>query len=146
MKRREMVKAVAEPDKAGPYRAQIGGLQRERCEEILDLLDCLDRRVVPDGFSGKPPADGIDCTMCNFQDRPPGGLERDRPSRLGEGWLKTADGRLAASSRDPHNEPREAIKPRIEHHDACELEDAAECRKRQHAVRVIKSRTHPLCH
>lgn len=37
------------------------------------------------------------------------------------------------------------IEPRIEHNDASELEEAAECRHRQHAVRIIESRTHPVC-
>ena len=66
-------------------------------------------------------------------------------SRFHEGRVETADGRLAAYSRDPNDEPREAIEPRIEHNDARELEEAAECRHRQHAVGIIESSTHPVC-
>ena len=39
MKLREMIQRVDEADEAGAYRAQIGGFQRERFEEVLDLLD-----------------------------------------------------------------------------------------------------------
>ena len=144
MKLREMIQRVAEPDEAGPDRAQIGGFQRQRFEEVLDLLDRFDRRVVLDGFTGEPAADCIDRTVRDLQDRPPGGLERDRSSRFGEGRLETADGRLAARSGDPNDEPREVIEPRIEHDDARELEDAAECRQRQHAVRIVELGTHPV--
>ena len=96
MKLREMVQRVDEADEAGAYRAQIGGFQRERFEEVLDLLDRFGRRIVGDGFAGEPPADRIDRTMRDLQDRPPGGLERDLPSRFHEGRVETADSRLAA--------------------------------------------------
>ena len=96
MKLREMIQRVDEADEPGAYRAQIGGFQRERFEEVLDLLDRFGRRVVRHGFAGEPAADGIDCAMSDLQDRPPGGLERDLPSRFHEGGLETADSRLAA--------------------------------------------------
>src|SRR5262249_9588033 len=76
VKRRAMVEGVAEPDKSRPDRAQIGGFQRERLEEVLDLLGPLDVWLVLDGFAGKLPADGIDCASGDPQDRPPGSLER----------------------------------------------------------------------
>ena len=65
---------------------------------MVDLPDRFDRRVVPDGVTDKPAADGVDRTMSKLQGRPPGGLERDCPSRLGEDRIETADGRLAALS------------------------------------------------
>ena len=36
---REMIEGVAEPDEARPDRAQVGGFQRERFEELPDLPD-----------------------------------------------------------------------------------------------------------
>jgi hypothetical protein len=41
-----MIEGVAEPDEARPDRAQVGGFQRERFEELLDLPD----RFVPFPF------------------------------------------------------------------------------------------------
>src|SRR4030095_13825388 len=111
----------------------------------LDLLDRFVRRVVCDGFAGEPAADRIDRAMRNLQGPPPGALERDAPSPFHEGRAETADSRFATYSRDPNDEPREVIQPRIEHNDARKLEEAAEYRHRQHAVRIIESRTHPVC-
>ena len=62
-----------------------------------------------------------------------------------DGRLETTNGRCTAFSRNPNDEPGERIKPRIEHKDACEFEDGAERRERQHALRITKSRTHPVC-
>jgi len=43
---REMIEGVAEPDEARPDRAQVGGFQRERLEELLDLPDRFAGRLV----------------------------------------------------------------------------------------------------
>src|SRR5262245_44483234 len=137
-----MVEGVAEPDEARPDRAKVGGFQRERFEELLDLPDRFAGWLVPDGFASEPAATGIDGAVSNFQDRPPRSLEGDRRSGASDGWLQTANRRRAAFAGDPNDEPREAIEPRIKHHDARELENGAERRKRQHAVRIIESRTH----
>src|SRR4029453_10174539 len=128
MKRREMIQRVDKADEAGTYRPQIGGFQRERFEEVFDLLDPFDRRIVCDGFAGEPAADRIDRAMRNLQGRPPGGLERDLPSRFHEGRVETTDSRFATRSGDPNDELREVILPRIENNDARKLEEAAECR------------------
>src|SRR4030095_16543357 len=108
-----MIQRGDEADEAGTYRAQIGGFQRERFEEVLDLLDRFVRRVVCDGFAGEPAADRIDRTRRNLQGRPPGGLERDLPSRFHEGRVETTDSRFATCSRNPNDEPREVIQTRI---------------------------------
>src|SRR6202023_1990941 len=105
----------------------------------------FDRRIITDGFADEPAADSVDRTARELQGRPPGGLERYGPSRLGEGWLETADGRLGARSEEPLDESRETIEPRVEHEDPGELEDAAECRQGQHAIGIIKLSTHPVC-
>jgi hypothetical protein len=76
---REMIEGVAEPDEARPDRAQVGGFQRERFEELLDLPDRFAGRLVCDGFAGEPAATDIDGAVSDFQDRPPGCFERDRP-------------------------------------------------------------------
>ena len=60
MQLREMIERVGEPDETGPDRGEIRGFQRERCEEVLGLLDRFARRVVRDGFAAEPAADGID--------------------------------------------------------------------------------------
>src|SRR5215472_10247361 len=116
-----MVQRVDHPDKTRAYRAQISGFDRRRFEEMLDLLDLFDRRVVLDGFTGEPLADCVDRATSNFHDRPPGGLERDCRSRFGNGGIETADGRVAAFARDPNDEPREVIEPWVEDNDACKL-------------------------
>src|SRR5215831_5522759 len=125
-----MIEGVAEPDEARPDRAQVGGFQRERLEELLDLPDRFAGRLVCDGFAGEPTPTGIDGAVSDFQDRPPGCLERDRPSRLSDSRRETADGRRAAFAGDPNDEPREGIEPRITHQDARELENGAERSKR----------------
>src|SRR5215831_19280365 len=134
-----MIQRVDDTDKTRAYCAKIAGFDGERFEEVLDLLDLFDGRVVLDGFTGEPAADCVDSATSDFEDRPPGGLERDRRSRFGKGWIETADGRLATFAGDLNDEPRETIEPWVEHNDACELEQATECRHRQHAVRIIKS-------
>ena len=45
MKLGEMIQRVDEPDESRAYRGQIGGFQRERFEEVLNLLDRFGRRV-----------------------------------------------------------------------------------------------------
>src|SRR5215471_9779837 len=140
-----MIQCVNEADKTRPYRAQISGFDGERFEEVLDLLDRFDRRFVLNGFTREPQADYVDRATSNLQDRSPGGLECDRGSRFGEGGIETAECRLAAFAGDSNNEPREAIEPRVEHNDTCELEEATECRHRQHAVRIIESNAYPVC-
>src|SRR5262245_62112121 len=139
-----MIERVDEADKTRAYRAQISGFDGERFEEVLDLLDSFDRRVVLDGFTGEPAADCIDRRTRNFEDRPPGGLERDRRSGFGNCRIEAADGRLAAFAGDPNDEPREAIEPRVEHNDARELEKATKCRHRKDAVRMVKSSANPV--
>ena len=114
-----MIQCVNEPDKTRAYRAQISGFDGERFEEVLNVLDRFDRRVVLDGFTGEPAADWVDRATSNLQDRPPGGFERDFRSCFGKGGIETADGRLAAFAGDPNDEPREAIEPWVEHNDAC---------------------------
>ena len=52
VKLREMVEGVAEPDEAGPDCAQVGGFQRERFQEVLDLLNRLAGGLVGNGFAG----------------------------------------------------------------------------------------------
>lgn len=54
-----MIKGVAEPDEAGFRCAQIGRFERQRFQEIIGLPDCFDRRLVTDGFTGEPAADGV---------------------------------------------------------------------------------------
>src|SRR5215813_9776307 len=76
---------------------------------------------------------------------PPRGLERDRPAPLGNEGLETADGAVGAGSGYPHDEMRELIEPWVERGDTRHLEDAAERRERQHAIRVVDSRTDPDC-
>ena len=71
-----MIQRMDDPDKTRAYRAQINGFDGERFEEVLDLLDRFDRRVVLDGFTGEPPADCVDRATSNLQDRPPGGSPR----------------------------------------------------------------------
>ena len=41
MKLAEMIQRVAEPDETGPIVPEIGGFQRKRFEEVLDLLGPL---------------------------------------------------------------------------------------------------------
>src|SRR5262245_18663234 len=142
MKLPEMVQRVAEADEAGAYCFQVGGLQRERFEEMVDLFGPFGRRVVRNGFAGEPPTDNGNPAVCDLQDRPPDGLESDFPSRFGEGRIETANGRLAACSRDPNDEPRELIEPRIEHNDAGELEQAA--RSEEHTSE-LQSLRHLVC-
>jgi hypothetical protein len=60
MKLHEMVKCMAEPDEAGLEYPQIGGFQRERLQEVVDLPDRFDRRVVTDSVAGESAADGVD--------------------------------------------------------------------------------------
>ena len=92
----EMIQCMDEPDKTRAYRAEVSGFDLERFEEVFGLLDRFDRRVVLDRFTGQSAADCFDRATSNLQDRPPGGLERDRRSRLGNGRIETADSRLAA--------------------------------------------------
>src|SRR4029077_4008473 len=127
------------------YRAQVGGFQRERFEEVLDLLNRFDWWVICGGFADEPAADRTDRTMRDLQSGPPGRLERHFSSRFREGRGETADSRFAASSGDSDDELGEAIEPRIEHNDAGELEDATECGQRQYAVGIIKLSPHPVC-
>src|SRR5262249_7168280 len=82
--------------------------QRERFEEVLDLLDRFTGRLVRDDFAGESATTGIDRAMSDFQDRPPGGLEGDRPPRLCDGRLDTVDGRRAAIAGDPYDDARVA--------------------------------------
>src|SRR5262245_65080453 len=133
---------MAEPDETRPNRAEIRSFQRERFEEVLNLLNRFANWLVPYGFASEPAAADLDGAVSDFQDRPPRSLEGDRRSGASNGWLQTANRRRAAFAGDPNDEPREAIEPRIKHHDARELENGAERRKRQHAVRIIESRTH----
>src|SRR5215475_15805293 len=102
-----MIQRVDEPDKPGPYCAQIGRLQRERCQKVFDLLDRVGRWVVSDEFSSEPPPESLDRTVGALQDRPPDGLEGHCPSRFGEGRIEAAQGRLAAWASEPHDAPRE---------------------------------------
>src|SRR5271166_3191899 len=143
MKLYEMIKCMAKPDEAGLEYPQIGGFQRKRLQEVVDLPDRFDRRVVTEGVAGEAAAYGVDRTMSKLQGRPPAGLERDCPSRFGEDRIETADGRLAALSGDSDNQPREAIKPRVEGGNSHKLEDAAEGSQSQHAVVIVESRTDP---
>jgi hypothetical protein len=48
----EMIQRMDEPDEPGAYCAQIGSLQRERCEETVDPFAPFGRRVVRNGFAG----------------------------------------------------------------------------------------------
>src|SRR5215510_8076818 len=98
-----MVQRVAEADETGAYCFQVGGLQRERFEEMVDLLAPFGWRVVRNGFAGEPPQDNGDRAVCDRKDRPPDGLEGDFTSSFGEGRIETANGRLAACSRDPND-------------------------------------------
>src|SRR5262249_472973 len=104
-----MIQCVNEADKTRAYRAQISGFDGERFEEVLDLLDSFDRRLVLDRFAGEPATDCIDRATRNLEDRPPGGLERDSCSPFGNCRIESADSRLAAFAGDPNDEPREAI-------------------------------------
>src|SRR5215470_11866454 len=104
-----MIQRVDDTDKTRAYCAKIAGFDGERFEEVLDLLDLFDGRVVLDGFTGEPAADRVDCATSNLQARPPASLKRDGRSRFGKSGIETTDGRLAAFARDPNDEPREAI-------------------------------------
>src|SRR5262249_20202051 len=141
---RKVIEGVAEPDEARPDRAQVGGFERERFEEVLDLPDRFAGWLVRDGFAGEPAAAGLKGAVSDFQDRPPRSLAGDRPSSATDDWLQPANRRRGAFSRDPHDEPCEGIEPWIEHGNARELEDAAECRQRQDTFGIIESSPHPL--
>jgi hypothetical protein len=52
---------------------------------MVDLFGPFGWRIVRDGFDGQPPVDSIDRAVCDLQDRPPGGFERDLPSLRGSG-------------------------------------------------------------
>src|SRR5262249_26145170 len=112
---------------------------------MLDLLDFFDWAVVLNGFAGEPAPDCIDRVTSNLEDRSPGGLKRDGRSCFSNGGIQTADSRLATFARDPNYEPREGIEPWVEHNDPSELEEATERRHREHAVRIVKSSTDPIC-
>src|SRR5262249_21716722 len=144
MKLSEMIKCMDEPHKTRAYRAQIRGLDLERFEEVFGLLDCFDRRVVIDRFTGQSAADCIDCATSNLQDCPPRGLERHCASRFGKSGIETADGRFATFTGDSNDESGEAIEPWVEHNNPRELEEATECRHRQHAVRIVKPSADPV--
>src|SRR5262249_18025370 len=130
-----MVQCVAEADETGAYCFQVGGLKRERFEEMIDLFASFGRRVVSDGFSGEPPPASIDCTMGDLQDCPPGGLEGDLPSRFGDCRIETTNRRLAALAGDSIDEPCELIEPRIEHTDPRKLKETTESPQRPRAPR-----------
>ena len=110
---------------------------------MLGLLRRFDRRIVTDGFSDEPAADSVDRTMRKLEDRPPGGLERDGPSRLGEDRIETADSSLGAAPGDPLDETRKTVEPRIERKDPDQLEYAAECRQGQHNIGLVELSTDP---
>jgi hypothetical protein len=56
-----------------------------------------------------------------------------------------ADGRFSAcSGNQPGQQPGKVVDEGIEHRDAGELEDGAECGERQHAVRIIQSGADPV--
>src|SRR5262249_37631291 len=124
---REMIEGMADPHEARPDRAQIRSFERKRLEERLDLLN-RSAALVSDRLAREPVVDGIDSTVSDVQGPPPGGFEGDGPSGASDAWLQTANPRRAALSRDPRDEPCECIEPRVEHNNACELEDATERR------------------
>src|SRR5262249_7447994 len=133
-----MIERMAEPNEARLECAQIKCFERQRLQELLYLPGCIDRRVISDGFTEKPTAHGLDRTMRKFQDRAPGGLERDGPSRLGEDWVEAADSRLGACPGDPLYDMREAIKPWIERMNPDQFENSAERRQGQHAIGLVE--------
>ena len=116
-----MIERVAEPDETWLERGQVGSFERERLQKLLGLSGRFDRRIITDGFADEPAADSVDRTARELQGRLPGGLERYGPSRLGEGWIETADSCLGARSGDPLDESRETIEPRVEHEDPANL-------------------------
>src|SRR5262245_34014121 len=135
---------MAEPDEAGLHRGRIDRVQRERTEELLDLLDRLGLRGVADRLADKTAADRVERTARDLEDRPPRGLEGHRATRLRDRRLETAHRRIAAAAGYPDDEPGKVIQPWVEHDDPCELEDAAERRERQHPIRVAELRTDPV--
>src|SRR5262245_65242164 len=108
-----MIQCVTQADEAGPDRRQIGRLQRERFEEMVDLLDRVGGRGVPDRYAGKGAPDRLHAATRDLEDRPPGRFERDRRPRIGQRGVEPADGRYAARSGDPDDELGEAIDPWI---------------------------------
>src|SRR6516165_2379515 len=109
MKLSEMIKCMDEPHKTRAYRAQIRGFDLERFEEVLGLLDRLDRRVVLDRFTGQPTPDCIDRATSELQDRSPGGLQCNCRSPFGKGGIETADSRVAAFAGDSNDETRKSV-------------------------------------
>src|SRR5262249_58356132 len=106
----------------------VDRVQRDRAEEALDLLSGLRRGNIGDRRSGEAAPDSVHRASRNLQGRPPGRLERHRTARASDGWIETADGRFAATPRDPLDEPDEMIEPRVEDEDTRKLEDTAERR------------------
>jgi hypothetical protein len=138
-----MIQCVAQPNETRFKRGQIKCFKRKRFEKFVNLSDCIKGRSVIDGFSSETTADSIDRSMRKLEDRPPGGLERDSPSRLGENRIEAAYGGLGASSGDPLDKARETVEPWVERKDPDGLENAAECRQSQHPVGIVNSGTCP---
>src|SRR6516162_3704312 len=132
-----MINCMAQPNETRLECAQIEGFERERFEKLLGLSRRFDRRVVWDRFADEPAVDSVDRTARKLQDGPPGRLESNASSRLGEDRIEAADSRFGACSGNPFDQPRETIEPRIERKYADELENAAECRQGQHAIGFV---------
>src|SRR5215510_14014773 len=134
----EMVEPMDEPDQPRPDRAGVGRLERERLEELDGPPQVGGGWLVRDRLPGKAPADRVDGAAGDLENGALAGLESDRAARVVERRLEAARGGLAAAPRDPRDEAGEAIHEREEDGDASELEDAAERRHREHAVRVVE--------
>src|SRR5262245_38971656 len=139
-----MIQRVADADEAKLHLSWIDRVERDRLEEMVDLLDRLRLRGVLDRLPGKTAPDRIDGNSRDLQRGAPGDLERDRPARLGHEGLETADGRVGACSGDPLDETRKLIEPWIKRGDTRQFEDAAERRERQDAIGIVESRAHPV--
>src|SRR5215469_9424579 len=138
-----MIERVAQTNETRLECAQIECFERQQLQELLYLPRCIDRRVISDEFTDKPTAHSVDRTVRKFQDRAPGSLERDGPSRLGEDWIEVADSRLGACPGYPLDDMRETIKPWIERKNPDQFKNAAERRQGQHAIGLVELSADP---
>src|SRR5579862_5525063 len=140
----QMVERVAQPDETRLEIGKVEGFERQRFQEELDLSDRVGRRRVTDSLAGKRAANGLDRGMGKLEDRPPGGLQRDRSAGLGKCRVEVADSGVTSPPRDALDQARETAEPRVERQDPDQLENTAEPGQRQDPVRIIKLRTYPV--
>src|SRR5262245_38515121 len=131
-----MIYRVTEPDETKLHGGWIDRVERYRLEELVNVLDRSCLRGVLDRLARKTTPERIDCSLRDVQRRPPRRFECDRAACLGHDRLETADCRVDTRSGYPHDETRELIEPGVKHRDTRQLENAAERRERQHAIRI----------